>query len=72
MAAINRLSQRCIVLDQGRIVASGPTASAVQSYMKSGMMERAEFTQAEAPHKAMNLLRIALVDEHGELRSVVH
>ena len=71
MGAISRLSQRCIVLDQGRIVASGPTASAVQTYMKSGMMERAEFIQPEAPHKAMNLLRMALVDEHGEVRSDV-
>jgi lipopolysaccharide transport system ATP-binding protein len=71
MGAISRLTQRCIVLDQGRIVASGPTASAVQMYMTSGLMERAEFTQAASSDKAMNLRRIALVDERGEVRSEV-
>jgi homopolymeric O-antigen transport system ATP-binding protein len=71
MGAISRLTQRCIVLDQGRIVASGPTAAAVQTYMTSGLMERAEFTQSESTDKAMNLLRIALVDDDGEVRSEV-
>ena len=71
MGAISRLCQRCIVLDQGRIVASGPTAAAVQTYMTSGLMERAEYTQSESAAKAMNLLRVALVDEDGEPRSEV-
>ena len=71
MGAINRLCQRCIVLDQGRIVASGPTSAAVQTYMTSGLMERAEFIQGEAANKAVNLRRIALVDERGEVRSEV-
>ena len=71
MGAISRLCQRCIVLDQGRIVASGPTAEAVQTYMTSGLMERAEYTQSESAGKAMNLLRVALVDEGGEARSEV-
>jgi lipopolysaccharide transport system ATP-binding protein len=71
MGAISRLCQRCIVLDKGRIVSSGPTAAAVQTYMTSGLMERAEFTQSSSPDKAVNLLRIALVDESGEVRSEV-
>ena len=71
MGAISRLCQRCIVLDQGRIVASGPTAAAVQTYMTSGLMERAEYTQDESADKAMNLLRVALVDERGEAQSEV-
>jgi homopolymeric O-antigen transport system ATP-binding protein len=71
MGAISRLCQRCIVLDRGRIVTSGPTASAVQTYMTSGLIERAEFTQNESSDKAMNLLRIALVDDNGELQSEV-
>ena len=52
MGAISRLCQRCIVLDQGRIVASGPTAAAVQTYMTSGLMERAEDTQNGSAEKA--------------------
>lgn len=71
MGAISRLCQRCILLDQGRVAASGDTAAIVQTYMTSGLMERAEFTQRENPRKAMNLLRIALVDSKGEVRSDV-
>ena len=71
LGAISRLCQRCLVLDQGRIVASGLTASAVQTYMTSGLMERAEFTQDKAANKVMNLRRIALVDDEGEVRSEV-
>lgn len=71
MGAISRLTQRCIVLEQGRIVASGPTAAAIQLYMTSGLIQRAEFTQDRSVDKAMSLLRIALVDEHGEVRSEV-
>src|ERR1044071_2325732 len=71
MGAISRLCQRCIVLDQGRIVASGPTGEAVQTYMTSGLMERAEYSQSESAEKAMNLLRVALVDEGGKARSEV-
>lgn len=71
MGAISRLCQRCIVLDQGRIVASGPTAAAVQTYMTSGLMERAEYTQNGSVDKAMNLRRVALIDERGEAQSEV-
>jgi len=71
MGAISRLCQRCILLDHGRIVASGPTASTVQTYMTSGLMQRAEFVQSEAVEKAINLLRIALVDENDQVRSDV-
>jgi len=71
MGAISRLTQRCIVLEQGHIVASGPTTSAIQLYMTSGLLQRAEFTQNSSAGKAMNLLRIALVDERGEVRSEV-
>ena len=71
MGAISRLCQRCIVLDQGQLVASGPTAEAVQTYMKSGLIERAEYTQDHAGSKPMNLRRVALVDERGEGQSEV-
>lgn len=71
MGAVSRLTQRCIVLEQGRIVASGPTASAIQLYMTSGLMQRAELIKNTSPDKAMNLRRIALVDDQGEVRSEV-
>jgi len=71
MGAISRLCQRCIVLDQGRVVTAGPTAAAVQTYMTSGLLERAEYTQSESREKAMNLLRVALIDKEGEPQSEV-
>lgn len=71
MGAISRLCERCLLLDQGHIVASGATAATVQTYMTSGLMERAEYIQSEASEKAVNLLRIALVDGGGQVRSDV-
>jgi lipopolysaccharide transport system ATP-binding protein len=69
MGAVNRLCQRCILLDQGQIVASGPTASTVQTYLNSSMAERAEYVQASAPEKAVNLLRVALNGPDGQMRN---
>src|SRR4030095_6366857 len=71
LGAINRLCDRCILLDQGQLVLSGPTASTVQTYMTSGLMQRAEYTQAASGEKAVSLSRIALIDEQGEIRSDV-
>ncbi|HEY6805821.1 MAG TPA: ABC transporter ATP-binding protein [Pyrinomonadaceae bacterium] len=67
MGAISRLCERCILLDQGRLVSAGSTASIVQTYMTSGLMERAEYTQDSSTEKAVNLTRIALVDQRGEV-----
>ncbi|HSB88469.1 MAG TPA: ABC transporter ATP-binding protein, partial [Anaerolineales bacterium] len=36
MSAILRLTERCLVLDRGRIVLQGPTAEAVDHYMTAG------------------------------------
>ena len=71
MGAISRLCERCILLDQGRLVFAGPTQAAVQTYMTSGLMERAEYTQESAAEKAVNLKRIALVVEGDEIRGDV-
>jgi homopolymeric O-antigen transport system ATP-binding protein len=71
MGAISRLCERCILLDQGQLVAAGPTASIVQTYMSSGLMERAEYRQDANGEKAVNLKRIALLDELGGVRSDV-
>ncbi|MEA2173735.1 MAG: lipopolysaccharide transport system ATP-binding protein [Blastocatellia bacterium] len=61
MGAISRLCQRCILLDQGRVIDIGPTSKVVQSYMTSGLVQRSEYLQAAEPSKEMNLRRVALV-----------
>ena len=43
MPAINRLCSRAILLDQGGVVADGPTNAVVHRYMQSGMHTSAEY-----------------------------
>jgi lipopolysaccharide transport system ATP-binding protein len=71
MGAISRLCQRCILLDQGRVLEIGPTSKVVQTYMTSGLVQRAEYSQASAPDKAINLTRIMLAGSDGAVRSEV-
>lgn len=71
MGAISRLCQRAILLEQGEVVAAGPTSAVVQTYMTSGMMDRAEYVQGAKPEKEINLRRVALVAASGEVRSEV-
>ena len=69
LGAVSRLCNRCILLEGGRLIASGPTANVVQSYMTSGLVQRPEFRQKSNRDKAMNLLRVALRGSDGEIRS---
>jgi lipopolysaccharide transport system ATP-binding protein len=65
MGAISRLCERCLLLDQGRLVSSGATTQVVQTYMSGGMAHRAEYTQPPDPAKAINLRSASLVDTDG-------
>ena len=69
MGAISRLCQRCLLLEQGAIMETGPTSSVVQTYMTSGMAQRAEYVQSSDPAKAINLLQISLLGSDLQLRS---
>jgi lipopolysaccharide transport system ATP-binding protein len=71
MGAISRLCQRCILLDQGRMVDSGTTARVVQAYMSTGLAQRAEYTQKSDPEKAVNLRSVSVVGSDGLPRSEV-
>jgi lipopolysaccharide transport system ATP-binding protein len=71
IGAISRLCRRCILLEQGRIVEAGPTARVVQTYVSSGLSERAEYVQAPVPGQQMNLFRVALVGDDDQLRTEV-
>lgn len=69
MGAISRLCERCILLDQGQLLDSGPTQSVVQTYMTSGLVQRPEYTQPASSEKQMNLLRMAVVSGRDEIKS---
>ncbi len=71
IGAISRLCNRCLLLEGGRLIASGPTPEVVQTYMTSGLVERPEYTQPSKPEKAINLLRVALKSPDGEIRSEI-
>ena len=71
LGAISRLCNRCLLLDGGRLIASGPTAGVVQNYMTSGLVQRPEYKKASKGDKAMNLLRVALRGADGEIRSEI-
>jgi len=62
MSAILRLTERTIVLDQGRIVYNAPTAEAVDFYMSSGLSRSGErlWEQGEIPASAAPFKPIAL------------
>lgn len=69
LGAINRLCGRCLLLDHGNLIDSGATAGVVQTYMTSGLIQRPEYKQPTAPDKPMNLRRIALTTDTGEIKS---
>jgi lipopolysaccharide transport system ATP-binding protein len=71
LGAISRLCQRCILLEQGRIIDYGPTDKVVQTYTSSSLVQRAELIQAAVPGKPASLLRIALEGPEGNVRSEV-
>jgi lipopolysaccharide transport system ATP-binding protein len=71
MGAIRRLCGRCILLDHGNIVTSGPTAEVIQTYMSGGLAQRAEYTQPPNPEKAIHLRSASVIGPdglpHGEI-----
>lgn len=69
LGAITRLCNRCLLLDGGRLIASGETSKVVQMYMTSGLVERPEYTQSSNPNKAMNILHVAVKGDDGAIRS---
>lgn len=69
LGAVSRLCDRCILLEGGRLIDSGPTAGVVQTYMTSGLVQRPEYTQLGNPEKAMSILHVALKGSDGEIRS---
>lgn len=75
MAAISRLCQRAILLDQGRIVADGPAHQVVATYMTSGTGTSAVREWPDdlnAPGKHFTRLReVKVVSVNGEISEAI-
>jgi lipopolysaccharide transport system ATP-binding protein len=66
LGAIQRLCQRCILLDQGEVLTQGPTEKVIQAYVSRGLIERAEYAQPHNPEKPINLRRVWAATPDGE------
>ena len=71
MGAISRLCQRCILLDKGTVLTMGKPSTVIEAYVAGGAQNRAEYRQPSSFDKDINLRRVAVIDEHGEVRNEV-
>jgi len=71
MGAISRLCQRCILLDKGTVLTIGKPSTVIEAYVAGGAQNRAEYLQPSSFDKDINLRRVAVIDEHGEVRNEV-
>lgn len=61
MAAVSQLTQRCVLLDKGRVACVGPTAVAIEDYLRQdGDAAVTVFDVADAPRKNPGSLRVKL------------
>ncbi|MGE0043968.1 MAG: polysaccharide ABC transporter ATP-binding protein [Vicinamibacterales bacterium] len=72
MSAVTRLCSRAVLLEHGRLVASGPTSAIVSDYVFKGFgkaSERQWDDPATAPgDDTIRLLRVRACDQHGEVQ----
>lgn len=66
MSAIHRLCSRCILMNEGQILADGDTDTVIQTYISRGLQERPEHLQPHNPAKPINLRRACIVGPDGE------
>ena len=59
MSAISTLTHRALLLEQGRIVADGPTAEVVSRYLAGAYVPHAEWRAAQENAAPMQILRVA-------------
>jgi lipopolysaccharide transport system ATP-binding protein len=66
LGAIQRLCDRCILLDHGVVLTQGPTAEVIQAYISLGLIERTEYEQPHSSEKPINLRRVRATGADGE------
>lgn len=65
MGIINRLCQRCILLDSGQLVDFGSTDKMIEKYLDSNLQQDAVYTQPHNPDKPINLRKAQMVTHDG-------
>lgn len=70
MGSVSRLCGRCLLLDEGRILESGPAAPIIQTYLTTGLSDLPEIRFGERPDRSLSLRRVA-VQAQGELRGEI-
>jgi len=71
MSAIQRLVDKCIWFDEGRIMQMGEPHQIIDSYLASGVAQTGAVTFADNPNLIAQILRFALVDKQGQVISAV-
>jgi lipopolysaccharide transport system ATP-binding protein len=71
MGAISRLCRRALLLNEGRLVQSGPALETIQRYTVDTSLARSEYIQPPAPDKTMHLRRVVVIAEAGQVRAEV-
>ena len=72
MGAINRLCDKCFLLDKGKMLYQGNTEETIRRYLSEGQKCRSVFELKPDPNKVMNLRKVVLNpesdDRTGEVR----
>jgi homopolymeric O-antigen transport system ATP-binding protein len=71
LGAVNRLCERSILLEKGRIIEAGPTQEVVRAYIAGGMVDQAEYLQEPNLEKDVHLRRVALLNPDNEVSSEI-
>lgn len=71
MGAVQRLVEKCIWFDEGQIAESGEPRQVIEAYLSSGTAQTGLLTFAENPNLIAQILRVALVNDQGQIVPVV-
>ncbi|MCI0607235.1 polysaccharide ABC transporter ATP-binding protein [bacterium] len=65
MAAVERLCQKCILLEQGQVSHTGPTADVISSYVGLDNKATLEWIRSEPPPDHSYIERVTMIDYDG-------
>jgi lipopolysaccharide transport system ATP-binding protein len=69
LGAIHRLCPRCILLNQGELIADEQTEQVVGIYVSRGMADRPEYVQPGDSQKPIHLRQVCLMTIEGQIAS---
>jgi lipopolysaccharide transport system ATP-binding protein len=66
MAAVERLCQKCMMLEQGRMTRLGPTSEIIASYIGHDADGKLEWRRSEPPPDHAYIRRVTMIDYEGQ------